>query len=589
MTIYRITIYHRLMPTISFPRSSTGRIAALSLIAIPIGVLGALSAWALVKLIGLLTSIAMFQEVSTTPPPMSDLHPGPWLFLVAAAGGLAVSVIARWVPTVRGHGIPEAMEAVVERQSVITVPTAMGKPASASIAIGTGGPFGAEGPIVVTGSEIGSLLGQLLPVSPAERRILLACGAAAGTAGIFGTPFAAVLLPLELLLFEFSTRSLVPLFVAPAVAPAIRSGLLDGGPFVPQVAFIAPHGLDLLWYVALGLICGLLAVAICKGLFVIEGGYRRLPIPEFWHPVIGALGFAAVGMVEPRALGVGYAVIGAELAGTIVGGDLLALGIAKLLAWWVALGSGTSGGTLAPLLFIGGAFGGWIGSIAAHAGIPVDPRAFALVAMAAVFGASTRAVLTAIVFMIEIVAAPAMAVPLMLATAAAAFVATSLASDSLMTEKLTRRGLRIHHHAEVDVLRSPRVADVMSRDVVTIGTAATVATAREVVADGPHSAYPLVTHDGGLAGRVSRRDLLGEDGPDERPVDPIAAPDVVAVPPTASVLEALETIVRESVEHVPVVDDRCLVGICTRTDVLRARARKIQDERPAPSLRRYRS
>src|SRR4051794_15018927 len=377
MTIYRITIYPGRMPTVSLPRTSAGRVAALSLIAAPIGVLGALSAWVLVKLIGLLTSIALFQQVSTIPPPMGDLHPWPWLFLVAAAGGLAVSLIAKWVPTIRGHGIPEAMEAVVERQSVITVPTAIGKPASASIAIGTGGPFGAEGPIVVTGSAIGSLLGQILPVSPAERRILLACGAAAGTAGIFGTPFAAVLLPLELLLFEFSTRSLVPLFVAAAVATAIRAGLLDGGPFVPQVTFVPPHGLDLLWYVALGLVCGLLAVAICKGLFVIEGGYRRLPIPEFWHPVIGALGFAAVGMVEPRALGVGYAVIGAELAGTIVGGALLALGIAKLLAWWVALGSGTSGGTLAPLLFIGGAFGGWIGSIAAHAGIPVDPRAFA--------------------------------------------------------------------------------------------------------------------------------------------------------------------------------------------------------------------
>src|SRR3954463_2983929 len=320
------------MPTISFPRTSTGRVAALSVIAIPIGVLGALSAWVLVKLIGLLTSIALFQRVSTTPPPMSELHPGPWLFLVAAAGGLAVSLIARWVPTIRGHGIPEAMEAVVERQSVIDAPTAIGKPASASIAIGTGGPFGAEGPIVVTGSAIGSLLGQILPVSPAERRILLACGAAAGTAGIFGTPFAAVLLPLELLLFEFSTRSLVPLFVAAAVATAIRSGLLDGGSFVPPMTFTPPHGLDLLWYVALGLVCGLLAVAICKGLFVIEGGYRRLPIPEFWHPVIGALGFAAVGMVEPRALGVGYAVIGAELAGTIVGGALLRRGASRCRA-----------------------------------------------------------------------------------------------------------------------------------------------------------------------------------------------------------------------------------------------------------------
>jgi CBS domain-containing protein len=282
-------------------------------------------------------------------------------------------------------------------------------------------------------------------------------------------------------------------------------------------------------------------------------------------------------------------VIGAELAGTIVGGALLALGVAKLLAWWVALGSGTSGGTLAPLLFIGGAFGGWLGSIAVHAGIPVDPRAFALVAMAAVFGASTRAVLTGIVFMIEIVAAPAMAIPLMLATAAAAIVATSLASDSLMTEKLTRRGLRIHHHAEVDVLRSTRVSDVMSRDVVTIDAGSTVAAARTVLAEGPHSAYPLVTPDGALSGMVSRSDLLADGVDEAQPVDEIAATDVVAVPPTASVLDALDTIVRESVEHVPVVDDGCLVGICTRTDVLRARARKLNDERPAPSLRLRRS
>ncbi len=577
------------MASISYPRSSTGRIAALSVIAAPIGVLGALSAWVLVKLIGLLTSIALFQQVSTTPPPMSDLHPGPWLFLVAAAGGLAVSLIARWVPTVRGHGIPEAMEAVVERQSVIEPRAAIGKPASAAIAIGTGGPFGAEGPIVVTGSAIGSLLGQVLPVSPAERRILLACGAAAGTAGIFGTPFAAVLLPLELLLFEFSTRSLVPLFVVAAVATAIRSGLLDGGSFIPPMTFTPPHGLDLLWYVALGLMCGLLAVVICKGLFWIEGGYRRLPISEFWHPIIGGLGFAAVGMVEPRALGVGYAVIGAELAGTIVGGALLALGVAKLLAWWVALGSGTSGGTLAPLLFIGGAFGGWLGSIAVHAGIPVDPRAFALVAMAAVFGASTRAVLTAVVFMIEIVAAPAMAVPLMLATAAAAIVATSLASDSLMTEKLTRRGLRIHHHAEVDVLRNTRVANVMSRDVVTIQAGATVAAARTALANGPHGAYPLITEDGTLAGMVSRSDLLADGVADAEPVDAIASSDVIAVASSASVLDVLETIVREGVEHVPVVDDGCLVGICTRTDVLRARARSLDEERPAPSIRLRRS
>jgi CBS domain-containing protein len=317
---------------------------------------------------------------------------------------------------------------------------------------------------------------------------------------------------------------------------------------------------------------------VCKGLFAVEAAYRRLPIPPFWHPVIGGLGFALIGIAQPRILGVGYGVIAAELAGSIAGGTLLVLGVAKLVAWWIALGSGTSGGTLAPLLFIGGAFGGSIAWLAGRAGLHADPRVYALVAMAAVFGASTRAVLTGIVFMLELSAAPTMAVPLMLATGIAALVATLLASDSLMTEKLTRRGLRIRHHAEVDVLHQTPVSAVMTRDVVTLDASMSVGEARKAVAAGSHGAFPIV-RDEELVGIVSRTDLLADDVRDSSSVIDAGRTDVVSVGATAPVLEVVETIVRENVEHVPVLDEGRLVGICTRTDVLRARARQLEDER----------
>src|SRR5919197_2286094 len=226
--------------------------------------------------------------------------------LAAVAGALVVSVMAKWAPIIRGHGIPEAMEAVLTRQSRISPRTALAKPLSAAIAIGAGGPFGAEGPIIVTGGALGSLIGQVIRGSPSERKILLACGAAAGMAATFGAPLASVVLALELLLFEFSTRAFVPLVVGAAVAGGMHALLFDAGPFfeVPANHFAGLGSLPV--FAVLGVVCGLAAVMINKGLFLIEAGFRRLPVGAFWHPVIGAVGFATVGLFVPRALGVGY-------------------------------------------------------------------------------------------------------------------------------------------------------------------------------------------------------------------------------------------------------------------------------------------
>jgi chloride channel protein, CIC family len=320
----------------------------MSLIATGLGLAGGGAAWLLVRLIALLTNAALFHRYGWTLPSFRDFHPGPGLLLVAGAGGLVVAVIARWAPIIRGHGLPEAMDAVLTHQSRISPRAAIAKPTSAAVAIGTGGPFGAEGPIIVTGSALGSIVGQVIRVSPSERKILLACGAAAGMSAVFGAPLASVVLAVELLLFEFSARALVPLVVSASIAAGVHAALFGAGPLftVPQHDFA---GLSTLGVFALvGLACGVFAVVLAKGLFLVEAGYRRLPIPQFWHPILGALGFAAIGLAVPRALGVGYDAIDDVLAAKFTVGALALLLLAKLIAWWISLSSGTSGGDARP-------------------------------------------------------------------------------------------------------------------------------------------------------------------------------------------------------------------------------------------------
>jgi CIC family chloride channel protein len=568
-------------------RSSPGRLVFMSLLATTLGLAGGAAAWALVRLIALLTNAALLHQYGWDLPSFRDFHPGPDLILVAMAGGFVVALIARWSPVIRGHGIPEAMEAVLTRHSRISPRGAIAKPTSAAVAIGTGGPFGAEGPIIVTGGALGSLIGQVIRVSPSERKILLACGAAAGMAGVFGAPLAAVVLAVELLLFEFSARALVPLVVSASVAAGVHAALFGTGPLftVPRHDFAGLGTLGV--FALLGIACGLLAVVVAKGLFVVEAGYRRLPISEFWHPVIGALGFALIGLAVPRALGVGYDAIDDVLASRIAVGALALLLLAKLVMWWIALGSGTSGGTLAPLLLIGGAFGGLVGAglDAAFPGLGLSPGAVALVAMAATFGAATGATFTAIVFAFELTRDYAAVLPLMLAAVLADIVFNSLSQHSLMTEKLARRGVVVPRRYAPDVLQLHSVREAMTTGVETLPEDATVADARRVLEHGGHGAYPLVDEDLVLTGIVTRGDLLARDLPDGTPVKEIATTDVVTVATDDTLLTVLERITEEGVDHVPVIEHDRLVGICTRTDLLRARSRYLEHERPQAGWR----
>jgi len=567
------------------------RVAFLTFLAATVGAVGGAAAWLLLHLIGLVTNFALLHRFGWQVPSFADHPPGLAVYPAALIGAALVTLLALWAPMIRGHGIPEAMEAVLEKESRISVRAAIAKPLSAAIAIGTGGPFGAEGPIIVTGGAIGSLLGQALGLSASERKILLSCGAAAGMAATFGAPLASVVLAIELLLFEFSMRSLIPLLVSSSIAAGMHRTLIGQGP-----VFTAPHhtatGLGSLpGFAVLGLVCGLLATVICTGLFRIEGGFRRLPVHEAWHPLIGAACFATIGLAVPRALGVGYDVINDVLANRLATATLAALFAAKLIAWWIALASGTSGGTLAPILLISGSFGALAGR-AAESLVPgwhVGPGTIALVAMAATFGAATRAPLTAVVFAFELTRDYDAMLALMLATAVAFLVAATLLEHGLMTEKLARRGLRVPSGYEPDVLRSTLVEQAMRASVVVIESRATVGDALLVAGAAGHGAYPVVDDSRRCVAIVGRDDLLAASGDAAAALDTIAVHDVVTVGPGDTLLTALERFVDEAVTHLPVVDaDGRLLGICTRTDLLRIEARRLSAERRGSRARRTR-
>lgn len=560
------------------------RLVLLSALAAVLGLAGGGIAWVLLHLIGLITNLALFHRWGWALPHFTHYHPGPGLFVAAIGGGLIVSLLAMWAPQIRGHGIPEAMEAVLTDQSRIGVRTAIAKPLSAAIAIGTGGPFGAEGPIIVTGGALGSLIGQVIPTSPSERKILLACGAAAGMSATFGAPLAAVVLAIELLLFEFSARAFVPLVVASSLAAGVHSALFGTGPLfhVPAHNYA---GLDKLpFYAVLGLVAGLLAVVITKGLFTVEAGFRALPVGEFWHPLIGAAGFAIVGLIVPRVLGVGYSAISDVLATKLAVGTVAVLGVAKLVAWWVALASGTSGGTVAPLLLISGCFGTLVGSAvnSVAPSVHASPGAFALVAMAATFGASVKATFTAIVFVFELTRDYQIILPLMLASVVAEIIAATLLRDSLMTEKLTRRGLKVGGDYFVDVLSTTQVRAVMSTDLDTLDPSDTIGEARERFQTGSRNAFPIVDDTGKCIGIVAREDLLTASKDPKKGVMSAASTDLVTVRPDQTLLSALEQMLAEEIGHLPVTEDKRLVGLVSRTDLLRARSAQLELEELQP-------
>src|SRR5580765_3302970 len=425
------------------------RLALVSFLAGGIGLVAGGIAWILYKLIGLFTNLFFFHRVETAfvSPRMS--HLGAWVIFIPVIGGLIVGFMAKYGSSkIKGHGIPEAMEAVMFNRSRIQPRVAILKPLSAAIAVGTGGAFGAEAAIIQTGGEAGSLICQVLHTTASERKVLLACGAAAGMSATFNTPIAGVILAIELLLFEFKSRSFIPLVIASTLATAVHMQLLGPGPMfqVAQMDFGIPHALP--FYILLGPLCGLAAVFLSKVLYWVEDTFERLPVDELWWPAIGALGLGIIGYFVPRVFGVGYETIGAILNGELAWKILLIVMVAKFAALVISLGSGTSGGLLAPTFMWSAAMGGL----------------FALIAMGAVFGAASRATFSFIIFAFEITRDYNSVLPLMLVAVIADGIAMLfMPRSSIMTEKLARRGLRVHQDYEADALTQATVGETMEK------------------------------------------------------------------------------------------------------------------------------
>src|SRR5438105_3230463 len=493
------------------------RMVLVSFLAAAIGLIAGCVAFLLYKLIGLFTNIVFYHRFVAEFTSARHHQLGAWVILMPVIGGVIVGFMAKYgTPKIKGHGIPEAMEAVLVNRSRIEPRVAILKPISAAIAIGTGGPFGAEGPIIQTGGAVGSLIGQLLHTTASERKVLLACGAAAGMSATFNTPIAGVILAIELLLFEFKSRSFIPLVIASTLATAVHMQLLGAGPMfhVAAMNFSVPRGLP--FYLLLGGLCGLAAVGFTRLLYWTEDLFEKLPIDELWWPAIGALGLGIIGYFVPRVLGVGYDTIGDILNANLALGLLVVVMLAKSVALVVSLGSGTSGGLLAPMFMSSAAMGGAFAMVlnkiipSAH----LSPGAFALVAMGAVFGAASRATFSFIIFAFEITRNYNAVLPLMLVSVIADGVCMLLMPRaSIMTEKLARRGLRIHHEYEADVLHQVVVAETMDCDVPTLPADMKLNDLADRVARrdpqvSRHAALIILDSAGKLAGIITRSDII---------------------------------------------------------------------------------
>jgi chloride channel protein, CIC family len=569
------------------------RLALVCCLAAGIGLVAGGIAWVLYKLIGLFTNLFFYHRWDTSFVSARLNHLGAWVILTPVVGGIIVGFMAKYGSSkIKGHGIPEAMEAVMFNRSRIQPRVAILKPLSAAFAIGTGGPFGAEGPIIQTGGAVGSLVGQVFHTTASERKVLLACGAAAGMSATFNTPIAGVILAIELLLFEFKSRSFIPLVIASTLATAVHMQTLGAGPMftVAPVDFGIPRALP--FYLILGGICGLAAVGFSKLLYGVEDLFEKLPVDQLWWPAIGALGLGIIGYFVPRVLGVGYDTISDILNAQLAFKLLLVVMIAKAAALVISLGSGTSGGLLAPMFMssaaLGGLFAMTVNRLFPSANLAAG--AFALVAMGAVFGAASRATFAFIIFAFEITRDYNSVLPLMLVSVIADGVAMLfMPKTSIMTEKLARRGLRIHQDYETDILQQVAVAETMDRDVPTVSVTMTIGELAERIAKhdpavSHHQGLFIVDGEGKLAGLITRGDVLralDQDPGGVLTVLEAGSRNLIVAFPDEMISEASDKMLHNDIGRLPVVergDPRKLVGYLGRHGVMAARLRRLHEE-----------
>ena len=578
----------------------TPRVLYISALSVVIALAAGLIAQGLTRLIGLITNLSFYGRVSTSFTSPADNHLGLGVIAVPVVGGLIVGVMARYgSKAIRGHGIPEAMEQILFNESRIPARITFLKPLSAAVAIGTGGPFGAEGPIIATGGALGSVVGQVLRVTADERKTLLCAGAAAGMAATFGSPVSAVLLAIELLLFEYRPRSIIPVAIASAAAAGMRGAFSGFAPVFDMPNVAAPGPAALSCYVLLGAVVGVFSIWVTRAVYWVEDLFEKIPIHWMWWPAIGAVVVGVVGYFAPRTLGVGYDNIEAILSGKILGGALVLLFVMKFVSWSIALGSGTSGGTLAPLFTIGGGLGSALGAvvIALVPGLGVDVRIAALVGMAAMFAGASHATLASVVFAFETTRQPMGLLPLLGGCTAAYLISCLFMSTSIMTEKIARRGTRVKTEYSVDVLDQLRLREFATRAVVVLAAADTVGETRAWTLSGAegsgHTGYPVVDEEGKLLGVVTRRDLFNRSGAEETTLADLVQRPPIVIDDDRSLREAADRMVEAGVGRLVVVahgSPHEVLGIVTRSDLLGAHKKRIAGgvmAEPSITLKRF--
>ena len=563
------------------------RVLIISGLSVAVAFVAGVVARLLLSMIAFVTNLAFFGRISLAPSVPREHHLGLFVLIIPVIGGVVVGLMARYgSKAIRGHGIPEAMEQVLTNESRIPFRITFLKPLASAIAIGTGGPFGAEGPIIATGAALGSLVGQVLRTTSTERKTLLAAGAAAGMAATFGSPVSAVLLAVELLLFELRPRSIIPVALASATAAGVRMAWVGSAPVFAMAELQQPSGRALLFYVLLGAAFGGVATIVTRAVYAVEDGFEQLPIHWMWWPALGGLVVGGVGYFAPRTLGVGYDNIESVLLGTLTGRALIALFVLKFVSWSIALGSGTSGGTLAPLFTIGGGLGATLGAIAAPClpSFGIDPRIAALVGMAAIFAGASRALLASVVFAFETTLQPLGLLPLLGGCTAAYLVSCFLMQNTIMTEKIARRGVRVPSEYAADFLDQVWVGDVAKRAVVTLSAADTLESARNWLysraVGTTHHGFPVLGAQQQLLGVVTRRELQDPKHASATRVGDLLQRAPAVAFDDSSLREAADLMVTEGIGRLPVVSRVAptrVLGILTRSDLLSAHARRLNE------------
>ncbi len=579
-------------------RHSKKRILYISILAVIIAACISVISYYLIEFINLLTNISFHGQFSFDHATPAGNSLGLWVILIPAIGGLIVGLMALYGSRgIQGHGIPEAMEQILTNKSKIDPIITYLKPIASVFAIGTGGPFGAEGPIISTGGALGSTLGQILKISDNERKIILAAGAAAGMAAIFGTPIAAIFLSVELLLFEFSPRSLIPVALACVTGAAGHQIFFESAPFfvMDHLAIPTPDALAI--YSFLGLVVGVLSIGVTKFTYFAEDMFNKIPIHFMWYPAIGGLVAGLVGYFYPNTLGVGYDNIRNLLAGSLPLHIIFGLCLMKFISWSISLSSGTAGGTLAPLFIIGGASGSLVGLFLMEIfpDVALSLPMCALLGMGAMFAGSSRAVLTSIVFAVETTGQANALLPLLAACFAAYFISFILMKNTIMTEKIVRRGVRVPDSYESDALASMKVGHFVKSDSFAISADSTIGDVREWLYKHKEykSNYFVVSReDGKFVGIMSSSSLFSEHRDEDSPIEPLVKRKSIFISKEDNVRLAVEIMATEDIDVLPVVDRKKgnqIIGVLGYRDVIKSYREVMQENQelaPDISLRR---